>query len=474
MSAAESTEEATTTMKGTSSSAAEEGDEGVLEPMVKLKVSSGNSHTMMPPPKPPAPEKNSTDGGGGSTKKVESGETDDGWPTEEDKYVLNKVPIGKGAFAKVYIGRRKLGKDVSSEEVAIKVMNLEKGTLNLEHLRQEVSTMKLCKHENVLPLYCCFVVSSNLWLVMPFMNLGSCLEIMRQLKASGKSGELEEEWISAILDGAVRGLAYLHESGWIHRDIKSGNILLDSEANVRLADFGVAGIMNTDHRSEEDKYRTTFVGTPCWMAPEVMKQAKGYTEKADMWSLGITALELAKSVAPYAEEKTMRVLLRTLQEEPPSIDTYDKQGIGGRKSNDFTKQFHNFYKRLLIKEPGKRPSAAEILKDRFLSKCKDPREVLKSNLIPKLSKITSKDATDSSSRPSSARHVPQVSMDVGGAKGSNITLDPELMSGWVDPDKPGLDKQFTIAKSSNSSTSTATVATSDAYARDFEASDDDE
>ena len=160
---------------------------------------------------------------------------------------------------------------------------------------------------------------------MPFMNMGSCLEVMKQLKLKGVM-ELKEEWISAILSGAVEGMAYLHKSGWIHRDIKSGNILIDNEANVVLADFGVAAITKkagTDGSEDSSKeFRNTFAGTPCWMAPEVMKQAKGYSEKADIWSLGITTLELAKGYAPYAKERTMKVLLRTLQEDPPSLETY--------------------------------------------------------------------------------------------------------------------------------------------------------
>ena len=89
-------------------------------------------------------------------------------------------------------------------------MDLEKVTVNLDHLRQEVSTMKLCKHENVLTLYNCFTVKSSLWLIMPFMNMGSCLEVMKQLKLKGVM-ELKEEWISAILSGAVEGMAYLLE-----------------------------------------------------------------------------------------------------------------------------------------------------------------------------------------------------------------------------------------------------------------------
>jgi len=412
-----------------------------------------------------------------ATKDVEAGSKtteeadDDEWPTEEMRYDLSEYPIGKGAFAKVYIARCQ--KDSKrGEDLAIKVMNLERGTLNLDHLRQEVTTMKLCKHPNVLPLYSCFVVKSNLWLVMPFMNMGSCLEIMRQLKGKGGNPELNEEWISAILRGAVEGLAYLHKSGWIHRDIKSGNILLDNEANVMLADFGVTGIMDPDV-TREDKIRKTFVGTPCWMAPEVMKQSTGYTEKADIWSLGITTLELAKSIAPYAKEKTMRVLLRTLQEDPPSIETYEKYGCGGKKSKDFTSGFHKFYKRLLVKDPSKRPTAEEILKDRFLSRCKDPKGVLMKELIAKLDVLEAKKDDDDSGRVASSGHVVQVSIDPSGATGDSMTLDQDLLNSWRDPDKEEGDQQFTLAKT-NSTASTGKATTTNFKDKFMNDASDDE
>jgi serine/threonine-protein kinase OSR1/STK39 len=250
--------------------------------------------------------------GGGKAPPME-----DDWPTSPEEYQLVKK-IGHGAFAKVYVAKC-LTKNV---DCAIKVMDLEKVTSNLDHLRQEVMTMKLCRHKNVLPLYTSFNVKRELWLVMPYMDKGSMHEAMRQLKKAGKCAELNEEWIAAVLKEVCQGLVYLHKSGWVHRDIKAGNILINSAGEVMLSDFGVAGILMNPDPLNQDNNRNTFVGTPCWMAPEVMKQSSGYTEKADIWSLGITALELAKSYAPYAKERTMKVLLRTLQEPPPTLKTY--------------------------------------------------------------------------------------------------------------------------------------------------------
>jgi serine/threonine-protein kinase OSR1/STK39 len=132
---------------------------------------------------------------------------------------------------------------------------------------QEVQTMRMSDDVNILRCYCSFVERDELWLVTQLMDKGSCLRVMHISKTMGNGDGMNEEWLAYILREALQGLRYLHNNGQIHRDIKSGNILLDASGGVRLADFGVAGW--TVARGQRQDTVKTFVGTPCYMAPEV-------------------------------------------------------------------------------------------------------------------------------------------------------------------------------------------------------------
>ncbi|CAI5733085.1 unnamed protein product [Hyaloperonospora brassicae] len=281
----------------------------------------------------------------------------DEWPTAAAEYKIIEQ-IGQGAFAKVwkaYCVPKRI-------HVAIKIMDLEKITTSFEDIRAEVQTMKMTNHPNVLKCYCSFVHKDQLWLVTQLMNKGSCLHVMNLLKKKGLGEGLKEDFVAVILNETLKGLLYFHENGQIHRDIKAGNILLDSEGHVVIADFGVSGWMMEG--GDRRKNRQTFVGTPCWMAPEVMEQVRGYDYKADIWSLGITALELAKGYAPYARFQPMKVLLLTLQEDPPSLRTYDDDGSG----HQFGRHFKDVVKLCLQKDPSKRPGTSALLKHSFFKK----------------------------------------------------------------------------------------------------------
>ena len=175
--------------------------------------------------------------------------------------------------------------------------------------------MKNFQHKNVLTCHATFQTRRNhvdeLWVIMPFMNLGSALRVLTLRNKKGIGEGCGEIATRALLQSTLEGLKYIHDQDIVHRDIKAGNILLDSSGAVCIADFGVSTWLKNRNqvRDRSEGVAATFVGTPCWMAPEVMEQTTGYDHKADIWSFGITALELAKGYAPYAKYAPMKVLL---------------------------------------------------------------------------------------------------------------------------------------------------------------------
>lgn len=257
-------------------------------------------------------------------------------------------PIGFGSSATVYLGLYKPKKI----KLAIKVIDMDMFERNqIEELRRETQVMFLCRHPNLLPVYCSYVLGSKLHIVTPYLAAGSCLEILKYRYTDG----LEEGFIASILKQALLGLEYLHKNGHIHRDIKAGNLLVDENGGVLLADFGVSSSLN-DY-GERSKMRKTFVGTPCWMAPEVMEQA-GYDQKADIWSFGITAIELATGQAPLAKFPPIKVLMMTLSKDPPTLDRESTK-------NKFSKTFKEMIDSCLSKDPSKRPTCEKLLQHPF-------------------------------------------------------------------------------------------------------------
>ncbi|CAD6205574.1 unnamed protein product [Miscanthus lutarioriparius] len=270
--------------------------------------------------------------------------------------------VGYGAHAVVYRAIFLPTKGV----VAVKCLDLDQLNNNIDEIQREAQIMSLIDHPNVIRAYCSFVVEHSLWVIMPFMTEGSCLHLM---KISYQEG-FDEPVIGSILKETLKALDYLHRQGQIHRDVKAGNILIDGAGVVKLGDFGVSACMFD--RGDRQRSRNTFVGTPCWMAPEVLQPGAGYNFKADIWSFGITALELAHGHAPFSKYPPMKVLLMTLQNAPPGLD-YERD-------RRFSKSFKEMVAMCLVKDQTKRPTAEKLLKHSFFKNAKPPELTIKSIL----------------------------------------------------------------------------------------------
>eukprot|EP01114_Cavostelium_apophysatum_P018583 TRINITY_DN577_c0_g2_i4.p1 TRINITY_DN577_c0_g2~~TRINITY_DN577_c0_g2_i4.p1 ORF type:complete len:452 (+),score=111.48 TRINITY_DN577_c0_g2_i4:176-1357(+) len=254
--------------------------------------------------------------------------------------------IGEGGVAEVFEGIEKK----TRRKVAIKKMNLDNdnGILTEESLLFEIDIMKRCRHENIVDFIDAYKVGKFIWVAMEFMGLGSITDILDHFGTL----PMNEPQIAAVCLATLRGLACIHTSHKIHRDIKSDNILVSDNGIIKIADFGFAAQLTTKKQK-----RKTVVGTPYWMAPELI-QGLDYDAKVDIWSLGIMAMEMMEGEPPYMDFPPLRALFMITTQGVPNLQD-------PHKWSDHLKNFLNV---CLEKNPHDRPTAVTLLSHPFL-KC---------------------------------------------------------------------------------------------------------
>lgn len=202
-------------------------------------------------------------------------------------------------------------------------------------LRKESAIMNTSRHRNITSEHVSFMSSNYLWIVMQIVDAGSCTDIMKQTEIqTGVKGIADENTIATILRETMHGLRYLHQNDKIHRDVKAGNVLLNMQGEILISDFGVSAFMKKGQKNN------TVCGSPCWMAPEVM-QSSGHDTSADIWSLGITAIELALGDAPLSQYPHMKVIRLILDHSPPKLP----------QNGGWSAEFNNFVNACLKKDP---------------------------------------------------------------------------------------------------------------------------
>ncbi|KAM3836410.1 mitogen-activated protein kinase kinase kinase kinase 4 isoform 3-T3 [Vipera latastei] len=290
--------------------------------------------------------------------------------------------VGNGTYGQVYKGRHvKTG-----QLAAIKVMDVTED--EEEEIKLEINMLKkYSHHRNIATYYGAFIKKSppghddQLWLVMEFCGAGSITDLVKNTKGN----TLKEDWIAYISREILRGLAHLHAHHVIHRDIKGQNVLLTENAEVKLVDFGVSAQLDRTVGR-----RNTFIGTPYWMAPEVIACDENpdatYDYRSDLWSCGITAIEMAEGAPPLCDMHPMRALFLIPRNPPPRL-----------KSKKWSKKFFSFIEGCLVKNYMQRPSTEQLLKHPFIRDQPNERQVriqLKDHIDRTKKKRGEKDETE--------------------------------------------------------------------------------
>ncbi|KAM9968554.1 hypothetical protein ACTFIW_007704 [Dictyostelium discoideum] len=258
--------------------------------------------------------------------------------------------LGRGSFGSVYKATYKKTGNI----VAVKLVPINE---DFQEILKEINIMKQCKSKYVVQYYGNYFKDETCWIIMEYCAFGSVSDMMNITNRV-----LNEEQIALVCYSTLKGLYYLHRNSKIHRDIKPGNILVSEEGECKLADFGVSGQL-----SERTRKRNTVIGTPFFLAPEVIQEV-GYDNKADIWALGISAIEMAEFHPPYHDLHPMRVLFMIPTSTSPTL----------KEPHKWSAEFSDFIALCLAKEQSQRPSAKDLLKHSFFEKKLKGSYVMKS------------------------------------------------------------------------------------------------
>ncbi|KAF8322194.1 Pkinase-domain-containing protein [Clavulina sp. PMI_390] len=269
--------------------------------------------------------------------------------------------IGKGTYGSVYKAR-----EVATGNLfALKIINLDTEDDDVADIQHEVNLLSQLRggeKHNITMYYGCYLDGPRVWIVMDLASGGS----VRTLMKATKNNIIEERFTVIVVRECLIAFAFLHRSGVIHRDVKAANVLVTETGRVVVCDFGVSAVLGT-----KDAKRMTFVGTPHWMAPEVITSGARYDSKADIWSLGITIYEMITGAPPHGDQLNIRAIALIPKAKPPRLP----EAVGSKDMKEFVSS-------CLREVADERPSAEELSKSKWIKSSKGTpvsylRELLK-------------------------------------------------------------------------------------------------
>jgi serine/threonine protein kinase len=328
------------------------------------------------------------------------------WSGEDPESVFHiDEKLGQGAYGAVYKATHR----ATGFVLAVKEIGGAANGAEFDDIKKEMEILKKCKNTRICGYFGTAVKGDNLWILMDYCSVGSVRDLIETSEMA-----LTEEQCAFVLSQAIQGLVYLHKNKIIHRDVKAGNILLDAEGQVKIADFGVSDQLSGDKTRER-------IGTPLWMAPEVM-QNRHYDARCDIWSLGITAIEMADGLPPNHDLPASRAMRMIPSQPPPTFEN----------PSEWSEDFNAFVRRCLTKNPEERPWAEDLLFDPFIRKAKGV--VVMAERIQNCMNIRkrSRDSAAASGGPSDGASDSGSSHAAGSsahASGSQFVTSPTLVPG---------------------------------------------